>query len=196
MSSEAPRTSRAESGSPREPAPPAGAPANVELVRSRGAIEQWRLVSNGMDILLLPSQSAPVVTFVVVVRVGSRNEAPGSTGSAHLLEHLLFNKSTESFGRGSDRTIQEVLYEAGGDFATSNMTTWCDRITMYDTLPSEHLETSMKINADRLRRAKLLDEERGVEMTVVRNEFERGENNPSEALFKALNSAAIVAHPY
>src|SRR5262245_19641973 len=92
---------------------PAGAPlpSNVELVKSRGGIEQYRLRSNGMDILLLPNDAAPVVTFLVVVRVGSRNEAPGNTGSAHLLEHLLFNKSTENYGRAAGRTIQEVLYE-------------------------------------------------------------------------------------
>jgi zinc protease len=89
-----------------------------------------------------------------------------------------------------------VLYEAGGDFSTSNMTTWDDRITMYDTLPADRLETTMKINADRLRRGLILDEERKPEMTVVRNEYERGENDPEQALFKAVNAAAIVAHPY
>ena len=124
----------------------------IERVGSRSGIEQWRLTSNGMDILMLPMDAAPVVTFVVVVRVGSRNEAPGNTGSAHLLEHLLFNRSTESFGRETGRTIQEVLYEAGGDFSTSNMTTWCDRITMYDTLPADHLASAPSIGRAQLPR--------------------------------------------
>ena len=185
-------------GSPPAASAAPGIPAGIEFVKARGGIEQYRLKSNGMDILLVPSDAAPVVTFLVVVRVGSRNEAPGSTGSAHLLEHMLFNKSTESYGRkgSTGRTIQEVLYEAGGDFSTSNMTTWCDRITMYDTLPSDQLETTMKINADRLRRGKILDEERQPEMTVVRNEYERGENDPGEALSKALIATAIQASPY
>lgn len=174
----------------------AAAPEGVQFVKAREGIEQYRLKANGMDILLVPSSAAPVVTFLVVVRVGSRNEAPGNTGSAHLLEHLLFNKSTQNFGRAKGKTIQQVLYEAGGDFSTSNMTTWDDRITMYDTLPKDRLETTMKINADRLRRGLILDEERKPEMTVVRNEYERGENDPGEALFKAVNAAAIVAHPY
>ena len=174
----------------------AAAPEGVQFVKAREGIEQYRLKSNGMDILLVPSSAAPVVTFLVVVRVGSRNEAPGNTGSAHLLEHMLFNKSTQNFGHAKGKTIQQVLYEAGGDFSTSNMTTWDDRITMYDTLPKDRLETTMKINADRLRRGLILDEERKPEMTVVRNEYERGENDPGEALFKAVNAAAIVAHPY
>lgn len=179
-----------------QPAP--ALPQNVVFVKSRGPIEQYRLKSNGMDILLVKSDAAPVITFLIVVRVGSRNEAPGNTGSAHLLEHMLFNKSTENFGKKSPggKTIQEVLYEAGGDFSTSNMTTWCDRITMYDTLPADQLATTMKINADRLRRGKILDEERRTEMTVVRNEYERGENNSGEALLKAVVASAIIAHPY
>jgi len=174
----------------------AAAPDGVQFVKAREGIEQYRLKSNGMDILLVPSSAAPVVTFLIVVRVGSRNEAPGNTGSAHLLEHMLFNKSTQNFGRAKGKTIQQVLYEAGGDFSTSNMTTWDDRITMYDTLPADRLETTMKINADRLRRGLILDEERRPEMTVVRNEYERGENDPGSALFKAVNASAIVAHPY
>ncbi len=172
-------------------------PANVERVDSLGGITQYRLRSNGMKILLSPNHAAPVITFLVVYHVGSRNEAPGNTGSAHLLEHMLFNKSTKNFGRANGhKTFQEVLYEAGADYSSTNMTTWYDRMTGYSTLPSERLDLAMRIEADRMGRALILDEERKPEMSVVINEYEIGENNPYRALEKSVVAASIVAHPY
>ncbi|HEX4764527.1 MAG TPA: pitrilysin family protein [Usitatibacter sp.] len=172
-------------------------PANVELVETYRGIAQYRLKSNGMTILLQQDRTSPVFTFMVVYHVGSRNEAPGNTGSAHLLEHMIFNKSTENFGRAKGhKTFQEVLYESGADAGSSNMTTWYDRMNGYSTLPSDKLETAMRIEADRLGRALILDSERASEMSVVRNEFEIGENNPFQALLKATVAAAVVAHPY
>jgi zinc protease len=172
-------------------------PSNVQWVDSLGGIQQYKLKSNGMTILLKPNDAAPVITFEVVYHVGSRNEAPGNTGSAHLLEHMLFNKSTQNFGRANGhKTFQEVLYAAGCDYASTNMTTWYDRMTGYSTLPAGKLEMAMKIEADRLGRALILDKERQPEMSVVRNEYEIGENNPQVALQKAVVGAAITAHPY
>jgi zinc protease len=172
-------------------------PANVEVVETFRGITQYRLKSNGMTILLAPDRTRPVFTFMVVYHVGSRNEAPGNTGSAHLLEHMIFNKSTENFGRAKGhKTFQEVLYESGASADSSNMTTWYDRMNGYSTLPSDKLEVAMKIEADRLGRALILDSERASEMSVVRNEFEIGENNPLQAVLKATVGAAILAHPY
>jgi len=175
----------------------AALPSNVEWVDSLGGIQQYRLKSNGMTILLKRNDAAPVITFEVVYHVGSRNEAPGNTGSAHLLEHMLFNKSTQNFGHANGhKTFQELLFAAGCDYASTNMTTWYDRMNGYSTLPSDKLELAMKIEADRLGRALILDKERQPEMTVVRNEYEIGENNPATALYKAVVGAAIQAHPY
>lgn len=172
-------------------------PANVEFLETRGAFSKYRLKSNGMPIYLSSNHAAPVITFMVVYHVGSRNEAPGNTGSAHLLEHMLFNKSTENFGKEhGHQTFQEVLHEAGADFSSTNMTTWNDRMNGYSTLPSDKLEIAMKIEADRLGRGLILDKERQPEMSVVRNEYEIGENDPSQALLKSVIGAAIVAHPY
>jgi len=172
-------------------------PANVEHVETFRGISQYRLKSNGMTILLSQDRTSPVFTFMVVYHVGSRNEAPGNTGSAHLLEHMIFNKSTLNFGKANGhKTFQEVLYEAGADAGSSNMTTWYDRMNGYSTLPSDKLELAMRIEADRLGRALILDSERQSEMSVVRNEYEIGENNPFQALFKATVAAAIQAHPY
>src|ERR687891_1607430 len=109
-------------------------PPNVKKLDSFRNVDQYRLKSNGMPILLVPNHSSPVFTFMVVYHVGSRNEAPGNTGSAHLLEHMIFNKSTQNFGRANGhKTFQEVLYEAGADFASTNMTTWYDRMNGYST---------------------------------------------------------------
>ena len=172
-------------------------PSNIEFVATHGAFSKYRLKSNGMPIYLSPNHAAPVITFMVVYHVGSRNEAPGNTGSAHLLEHMLFNKSTENFGKANGhKTFQEVLHQAGADFSSTNMTTWNDRMNGYSTLPAGDLELAMKIEADRLGRGLILDAERQPEMSVVRNEYEIGENNPSQALSKAVVGAAIVAHPY
>ena len=175
----------------------AALPPNVESVETFRGMTQYRLKANGMTILLAPDHASPVVTFMVVYHVGSRNESPGNTGSAHLLEHMIFNKSTENFGRAKGhRTFQEVLYEGGADAGSSNMTTWYDRMNGYSTLPSDKLELAMRIEADRLGRALILDAERTSEMSVVRNEFEIGENNPARALHKATIATAILAHPY
>src|SRR5262249_12550973 len=124
------------------------------------------------------------------------NEFPGCTGSAHLLEHMLFNKSTAHFGKAQGKTIQVALHEVGVDFGSTNMTTWNDRMNGYSTVPSDKLDLAMKIEADRMRTAKILDSERQPEMSVVRNEYEIGENQPEAALEKAVVAAAIVAHPY
>ena len=134
---------------PRETSHPSskGLPSNVERVDSLAGITQYRLRSNGMNIYLSPNHAAPVVTFLVVYHVGSRNEAPGNTGSAHLLEHMLFNKSTKNFGKANKKqTFQEVLYAAGADYASTNMTTWNDRMTGYSTLPADKLDIDFDAN--------------------------------------------------
>ena len=76
------------------------------------------------------------------------------------------------------------------------MTTWYDRMNGYSTLPSDKLELAVKIEADRMTRGLILESERQTEMSVVRNEYEIGENNPSQALYKAVVATAIQAHPY
>ncbi|MDZ4806368.1 MAG: pitrilysin family protein [Candidatus Eisenbacteria bacterium] len=175
----------------------AALPPNIESLEPFGGISPYRLKSNGMTILVSHNPAAPVFSFMVVYGVGSRNEAPGNTGSAHLLEHLLFNKSTLNYGKANGHpTFQEILYAAGADFSSTNMTTWNDRMTGYSTLPKSQLELALKIEADRLGRGLLLDAERQPEMSVVRNEYEIGENDPDQALWKAVIGAAIVAHPY
>ncbi|MEO6787275.1 MAG: pitrilysin family protein, partial [Chthoniobacteraceae bacterium] len=170
-------------------------PAKVEgvtSVRTAGPISEYRLDSNGLQILLLPEKSAPVVTFMVTYRVGSRNEVTGTTGATHLLEHLMF-KGTEKFDRSKGTGFDQVLERVG---AETNATTWLDRTNYFATVPANALPLLIEVEADRMRNLALRESDRRPEMVVVRNEFERGENDPRNALDKELWSSAYIAHPY
>ena len=164
----------------------------VAFVRELEGISEYHLKKNGLRILLAPDSNAPVVGFMVTYHVGSRNEAIGYTGATHLLEHLMF-KGSKNFNKRKKNTIWEILETKG---ALVNATTWNDRTNYYEVVPKEHLKTAIALEADRMRRAHIREEDRQSEMTVVRNEFERGENNPMEALDKQLWALAYQAHPY
>jgi zinc protease len=171
------------------------APAKVEgfsYVRTVGAISEYTLSSNGLTVLLLPEHSAPVVTFMVTYRVGSRNEVTGTTGATHLLEHLMF-KGSENYNDAKGNSVKQFLETVGGNY---NATTYLDRTNYYAETGNEHLEGYMAIEADRMRNLWLREDDRRPEMTVVRNEFEIGENDPTQALDKEIFAAAFQAHPY
>lgn len=155
-------------------------------------ITEYRLDANGLKVLLLPQTSAPVVAFMVVYRVGSRNEAVGHTGATHLLEHMLF-KGTPSYNKRNGTQIAAVLQKQG---AVYNADTWYDRTRYYEMLPSDQLELAIHLEADRMRNSFIADEDRQSEMTVVRNELERGENEPSRVLDQRLWAVAFREHPY
>ena len=161
-------------------------------IKESGGITEYQHKKNGLTVLFLENHNAPVITFMVTYRVGSRNEAIGHTGSTHLLEHLMF-KGSEQFNKEEGTAIWNVLQDVG---ATINATTWFDRTNYFELLPKEHLPQAVKIEADRMRSAFIRDDDRKSEMTVVRNEFERGENDPWEALDKNIWATAYQAHPY
>jgi len=165
---------------------------SFEYVCTAGGIDEFKHKKNGMRVLLMEESSAPVATVMVTYHVGSRNEAIGYTGSTHLLEHLMF-KGSKDFNKEKGTSIWTVLQNVG---ATINATTWNDRTNYFELLPKEHIEQALQIEADRMRHAFIREEDRKSEMTVVRNEFERGENDPHEALDKALWATAYQAHPY
>jgi len=155
-------------------------------------ITEYRLDANGMKVLLVPRRAAPVVAFMVVYRVGSRNEAVGYTGSTHLLEHMLF-KGTPTYNKRAGTQIAAVLQRQGAVF---NADTWNDRTRYFEMLPSDQLEMAVHLEADRMRNSFIADEDRQSEMTVVRNELERGENDPARILDERVWSAAFREHPY
>ncbi len=162
------------------------------LIKSLGGIDEYRLDANGLSVLLLSDRTAPVATFMVTYRVGSRNEVTGTTGATHLLEHLMF-KGSPNFNRAKGNSIDQFLESVGAQY---NATTYLDRTNYYAQVGSEHLEGYMAIESDRLRNLWLHEDDRRPEMTVVRNEFEIGENDPTQALDKEIFAAAFQAHPY
>lgn len=157
-----------------------------------GDISEYTLDSNGLTVLLMPDHSAPVVTFMVAYRVGSRNEVTGTTGATHLLEHLMF-KGSENYNRTKGNNVDQLVEAVGGNM---NANTWLDRTCYFAELGSEHLETYIAVEADRMRNLWLRESDRQPEMTVVRNEFEIGENDPTQVLDKEMTAVAFLAHPY
>src|ERR1044071_1463744 len=169
-----------------------GAPAGgVEFVAEEEGVREFRL-ANGLKLLLAETRVAPVATFLVLYRVGSRNEAVGHTGATHLLEHMLF-KGTPTFNKAKGTQVAATLQKIGADF---NATTWYDRTNYFQTVPSDQIELAVRLEADRMRNSFIADEDRQSEMTVVRNELERGQNEPTEVLDEAVYAAAFREHPY
>ena len=171
------------------------APAAIEgfsYVKSLAGIDEYTLEANGLQVLLIPEHSAPVITFMVTYRVGSRNEVTGTTGSTHLLEHLMF-KGSVNYNRDKGNSIDQLLSRTGAKY---NATTFLDRTNYYENLGNDQLTMVIPMEADRMRNLLLRESDRRPEMTVVRNEFERGENSPIQSLIKEIFSAAYIAHPY
>jgi zinc protease len=175
--------------------PAAAAPAEVAgftYVKSAGGIDEYRLEANGLTALLIPDHSAPVVTFQVTYQVGSRNEVTGTTGATHILEHMMF-KGSEGFNDPKGNSVKQFLERVGGQF---NASTSFDRTNYFATVGRESLEGYIAIEADRMRHLWLREADRQSEMTVVRNEYERGKNDPDSVLMEEVTAAAYIALPY
>jgi zinc protease len=151
-------------------------------------ITEYRL-DNGLRVLLFPDPTKPTVTVNVTYFVGSRHEGYGETGMAHLLEHLLFK------GTPSHTNIPQELTQRG---AHPNGTTWLDRTNYFETLPAsdDNLRWALAFEADRMVNSFIARKDLDSEMTVVRNELEKGENDPSRILFQRVMSTAFLWHNY
>lgn len=167
-------------------------PNGIQLVQTLDGIDEYRLESNGLRILLMPNEGLPVATVMVTYKVGSRNEVTGTTGATHILEHMMF-KGTKHFNSENGSDYSSQMERIG---ARSNATTWFDRTNYYATMPSEYVPMTIELEADRMRNLLIREEDLASEMTVVRNEYERGENSPVRTLIKELFAAAYMAHPY
>lgn len=146
-------------------------------------------LSNGLRILLFPDQSKEQITVNITYLVGSRHEAYGETGMAHLLEHLVFK------GTPNHPNIPKELSDRG---AFPNGTTWLDRTNYFETFSAteDNLEWALDLEADRMVNSFISKDDLDSEMTVVRNEFESGENNPGRVLNQRVASAAFLWHNY
>src|SRR6266850_3504061 len=147
------------------------------------------VLANGLKVLIQELHVAPVVSFMVWYKVGSRNESAGWTGISHLLEHMMF-KGTPKYGKGE---ISRLLQRNGASF---NAGTSIDYTNYYEVLASDRLELAMQIESDRMAHALIPEEEHRLEMTVVRSELERNEDDPHRALYIETFAQAFKAHPY
>lgn len=151
-------------------------------------IKKHRL-ENGLTVLLSESRHAPVTTFWVWYRVGSRNEVPGITGIAHWAEHMLF-KGSEAFPKGE---IDKQIARNGG---IMNGFTWLDFTTFFETLPADRIDLGLRIESDRMVRALFEAEEVEPERTVIISERQGAENQPTFLLSEEVVGAAFRVHPY
>lgn len=163
-------------------------PAGVLKKATVGGITEYAF-PNGLRVVLYPDPANPKVTVNITYLVGSRHEGYGESGMAHLLEHLLFIETTNG------REIKKEITSRGAQW---NGTTWYDRTNYYETVPAgdENLRWALGLEADRMVNAKMEKRILDTEMTVVRNEFERGENNPGRVLEERVLSTAYLWHNY
>ncbi len=163
-------------------------PPGVKKNASVEGITEYEL-ENGLKVLLFPDQSKATITVNVTYMVGSRHEAYGETGMAHLLEHLVFK------GTPDHPNIPQELTEHG---CRPNGTTWYDRTNYFETFSAteENLDWALDMEADRMVNSFIAKKDLDSEMTVVRNEYERGENSPSSVLMKRVLGSAFLWHNY
>ena len=171
-------------GAARAASSPAPSPASALT-----AGVQETVLPNGLTVIVKEVRNAPVVSFSVWYRVGSRNEHTGITGVSHLLEHMLF-KGTRQLRLGE---IARTLFLSGASF---NASTYYDWTNYYATIAADRLELAMRIEADRMMNSRIDKADLDAEMTVVRSELEGGENSPGRLLWQAVVSGAFQAHPY
>ena len=167
-------------------------PPGVTKVTSVEGITEYSL-PNGLHFLLFPDDSKPKVTVNITYLVGSRHEGYGETGMAHLLEHLNFIQT-------KTRTdIKKELTDHGAEMGSeSNGTTDYDRTNYFETLNAtdENLRWALGLEADRMINTRIEKELLDKEMTVVRNEFEMGENDPGSVLMERVLETGYLWHSY
>ncbi len=147
------------------------------------------VLPNGMVVLLKEVRSAPIISWRVLYRVGSRNERTGITGISHWVEHMMF-KGTDKFPPGA---LDKMIDRVGGSW---NAATWLDATSYYETLPSQHIDLALEAEADRMVNAKFDPEEVESERTVIISERQGSENSPFFWLSEEVQAAAFRVHGY
>jgi zinc protease len=170
------------------PKVPASRTGTATKLASVEGITEYAL-PNGLRVLLFPDPSKPTVTVNITYLVGSRHEGYGETGMAHLLEHMAFK------GSPRHKNIPQELTTHG---SRPNGTTWVDRTNYFETVPAteENLAWALDLESDRMVNSFIAKKDLESEFSVVRNEFEMGENNPEGVLEERVTSTAYLWHAY
>lgn len=155
---------------------------------SAGGFSSYRL-DNGFRLILAPFPDAATTRIELLVKTGSKHEGYGETGMAHLLEHMLFK------GAGRHPDLKQALTALG---ATWNGTTNSDRTNYFETVRADpdKVDAAIRIEADRFLRPSFSAADLASEMTVVRNELERNDNNPGSLVARALQRQSFFWHGY
>jgi zinc protease len=163
-------------------------PPGVQKKASMGGITEYDF-PNGLKVLLYPNPANPEITINITYLVGSRHEGYGETGMAHLLEHLDFIETTNG---------RQIKNEITAHATNWNGTTSQDRTNYYETVPAtdDQLKWALGLEVDRMVNVKFTKKILDTEMTVVRNEFERGENSPQSILRERVEATAYLWHNY
>ncbi|WP_052726624.1 M16 family metallopeptidase [Devosia epidermidihirudinis] len=164
-------------------------PAMAEDTAPDTAIQNFTL-DNGLEVVVIPDHRAPIVTHMVWYKVGSADEAPGKSGIAHFLEHLMFKGTVKHPAGELDRLVTEI----GGN---GNAVTTSDFTTYFQTVPADALATMMDIEADRMRGLVLTDDVIGSERDVVLEERRMRVDGSPQALLQEETTATLFQnHPY
>ena len=163
-------------------------PPGVQSVTSVEGIDEYRL-PNGLQLLLVPDDSKPTTTVNITYRVGSRHENYGETGMAHLLEHMLFK------GTPTHEKVWDLFQKRG---LAANGSTSYDRTNYHARFSArdDNLQWYLGWLADAMVNSHVARKDLDTEMTVVRNEMESGENNPSRILLQRTMALLFDWHHY
>ena len=168
------------------------APNGFQLVKSKHGIEEYVYKKNGLRVLYHCDTSTPVAGLMVTYLVGSRNEVAGTTGSTHILEHMMF-KGSKKFPPKKGVSVLDALGKKG---AQVNASTWLDRTNYYEVLPSEHFTYALEVEADRMRNALITKKDLEAELPAIKSEYAMYANEPTEHLDEKVWATAFLNHPY
>ena len=146
-------------------------------------------LDNGFTVILLEDRTFPVVSTQMLYRIGARNESYGQTGIAHFLEHMAF-RASENF---PDTGLVSSIYAVGGEW---HGYTWTDQTTYFSTVPKEHLDLLLRIEADRMTRVAIPRDVMEAERGAVLAEMHMYENYPTSMLIDAIMFTSFFGHPY
>ncbi|MGC2289071.1 MAG: pitrilysin family protein [Thermoplasmata archaeon] len=153
-----------------------------------GPVQRLRL-RNGLDVILAPDSHSPTVSSWVWYHVGSVNEHPGITGVSHWVEHMMFQGSPH-YRKGE---IDRAIFAVGG---TSNAFTDNDFTAYFATVPKQHWDVPLRIEADRMVDARMDPTDAERERIVILSEREGNENRPEFRVEEELHALAFRQHPY
>lgn len=170
-------------------AAPAGFAQEKDNLKIHFPVTKYKL-ANGLTVLLHEDHSVPLISYHTWYKVGSRDEAPGVTGSAHMLEHMMFKGSKNYPGKSFDR----LLHENG---IVNNAFTTYDYTGFYESLPSSKLEMMMAVEVDRMSNLSLVPEDLLSEREVVKEERRwRIDNNPMGLLVETVMGVVFKTSNY